>query len=206
MYSANRTTSLDRANIHRALVRSVKWGDTVFPCCWYMLQLFEYPAVAVLLSLFDTLQRISVLRLPPTIPSSLYAFVSPTDSKDLLSCCHCTLLPNPAEMHLTQWPLFPSGEGGLCHSNVPISLATKSALLDLAEIVTEEPRNSDCCSSGLSVGLLVGTSKTTEQAALPGKLHSVSLLSVPAAGLLHLISEGFDLPPSWYGGVSLHQP
>ena len=77
---------------------------------------------------------------------------------------------------------------------MPISLATKRALLELAEIVTEEPCNSDYCSSGLSVGLLVGTGKTTEQAALPGRLHLVSLLSVPAAGLSYVISGGFDLP------------
>ena len=69
-----------------------------------------------------------------------------------------------------------------------IALATKRTLLELAEIVTEEPCNSDCCSSRLSVGPLVGTGKTMEQVALPGKLHSVFLLSVPAAGLSHVIS------------------
>ena len=74
--------------------------------------------------------------------------------------------------------------------------STKRALLELAEIVTEEPCNSDCYSSGLSVGLLVGTGKTTEQVALSGKLHSVSLLSVPAAGLSHVISGRFDLLPT----------
>ena len=78
---------------------------------------------------------------------------------------------------------------------MPVSLATKRALLELAEIVIEEHCNSDCCSSGLSVGLLEGTSKTTEQVALPGKLHSVSLLSMPAVGLSHVISGGFDLAP-----------
>ena len=72
---------------------------------------------------------------------------------------------------------------------MPISLATKTALLELAKIVTEEPCNSNCYSSELSVDIFVGTGKTTEQTALPRKLHLVFLLAVPAAGLSHVFLE-----------------
>ena len=67
-----------------------------------------------------------------------------------------------------------------------ISLVTKNALLELAETVSKELCNSDCCSSKISIGLLVGTGKPREHVVLPEKLYLVSILSVPADESCHM--------------------
>ena len=76
---------------------------------------------------------------------------------------------------------------------MPISLVTKNTLLELAEIMSKELSNFDCCSSKLSIGLLVRSGIIREHVVLPEKIHSVSLLSVPADELSHVISGGFEL-------------
>ena len=168
-----------------------------------MLQLSDCRAADVQMFLLDPLGRIALPGLQLVAPGSLCAISVPPETRVPLSWCHCTQLPNPVGMHLTESLRSPVGGPAPCCSIEQASPATKLVLPRLEGRGSKLHCSLDCCCSVPSVDSPVGIGKTERLGELPVMLHAVSLLSGLGVRLLLAVSAASAPLPLLRGEVFL---